>query len=126
MVQTFSSVPCFNKTNPSLYLCPMRNFNRILSSLFFLALFLAPTLARMDHHHHHKECNAKALKHWHEGEKSCAICDFEFSIFEADDPATLPHALVLTAALVCPAPENQPVLCPAYFFLLRAPPMKTA
>jgi hypothetical protein len=61
----------------------IRKLNKI-SSLLLLAIFLLPTVVKLEHHHDHFHCNVKNEKHYHDYHDKCLICSFEFSIFISD------------------------------------------
>ena len=50
-----------------------------------VVILFIPSIAKLEHHHDHFNCNAKNEKHYHEFHHSCSICSFEFSVFTSDN-----------------------------------------
>jgi hypothetical protein len=101
----------------------IRKFKNIVS-LFFLLVFLLPSIVKLEHHHEHFECKAKNEQHYHAFHEKCAVCNFEFSVFSSDFENT-----VLTreqpSDKYCNSYRsvNYSTLS-KYSFLLRAPPFR--
>jgi hypothetical protein len=58
-------------------------FKKITSSLLLL-IFLLPSVVKLEHHHDSFICKAIDEKHYHVVHQTCAICNFEFSVFLTD------------------------------------------
>lgn len=102
----------------------IKQFKNIIS-IILLLVFIAPSTAKLFHHHEHEHyiCSAKTKKHFHEYQEKCLICNFELSNFTkniikkyaqnnqfSDNYLNLYHS---------PVSDNS-----AQFpFLLRAPPL---
>lgn len=87
-----------------------------------LAVFLWPSVVKLEHHHDHCEehsCCGASVEKEHE---KCEICTFEFSVFtdEAEDPIFADER-ILTVGLV-PNLVRKCADHDGYIFLLRAPP----
>jgi hypothetical protein len=94
------------------------------TSLFLLAVFLLPSIVRLEHHHESYDCKANTEQHFQSLHKKCAVCDFGFSVFslayehfilQKDNPAfnySNHYRSVNYSSLS------------TYSFLLRAPPFK--
>lgn len=102
----------------------IKNFKNI-ASLFFLLVFIIPSIVKHEHHHAHNEYEAKNDKNNHVFIEKCAICSFEFSVFSSD----IENVLLAKKQLLSEYKNNyQSVDCSLYFnfsFLLRAPPILT-
>jgi len=57
-----------------------RKLNNIIS-VFFLLVFLLPSLVKLEHHHEDFKCKAINEKHIHVFHEKCVVCNFEFSVF---------------------------------------------
>lgn len=51
----------------------------VLLAVFAVPSFV-PALHELFEHHDHKHCTAKDVKHWHQGEIKCQLCDYLLSI----------------------------------------------
>jgi hypothetical protein len=58
----------------------VRKLNNIFS-VFFLLVFLLPSLVKLEHHHEDLKCKTINEKHIHVHHEKCGICNFEFSVF---------------------------------------------
>jgi hypothetical protein len=94
------------------------------TSLFLLAVFLLPSIVKLEHHHESYDFKANNEQHVQSLHEKCAVCDFGFSAFsltfehfvlQKDNPAfnfSNNYRSVTYSSL-----SN-------YSFLLRAPPAK--
>lgn len=93
-------------------------------ALFFIVIFLFPSVVKLEHHHDEFTCHAKHEKHLHQHHDHCAVCDFHFSLFTEHTQDVVSEAVVRPAD----AYKNSYKIrfygsFPAYAFLLRAPPV---
>jgi len=94
-----------------------------ISSALLVLLFMTPTVVKLEHHHEHFVCHARGEKHLHKQHEQCAVCNFEFSLFE-DSPATIftsnSQANLPKFGLIHVSFARK---IPHYSFQLRAPPL---
>jgi hypothetical protein len=57
---------------------------KIIISVFFLLVFLLPSLVKLEHQHDDFKCKAINEKHIHVQHEKCGVCNFEFSVFLSD------------------------------------------
>ncbi len=55
-----------------------------IAYLLLLAVFLTPSIVKLEHNHERFICNAKHDNHLHEYHDNCSVCNFEFSVFSSD------------------------------------------
>lgn len=56
-----------------------------IAYLLLLVVFLAPSIVKLEHYHKRFICNAKNNQYFHEYHDTCAVCNFEFSVFSSDE-----------------------------------------
>jgi hypothetical protein len=92
-------------------------------SLFFLWVFLYPTVVKFEHHHKQddpKHEKGIAVKPY---EEKCEICKFEFSVFTSDSKQVeLPH-IKPTDRYTEYYTSPEIIASSDFNFLLRAPPV---
>lgn len=62
----------------------MRFFKPLLA-IILLGLFLLPQVEKVWHQHSHDDISIEGVKTLHKLEEKCAICEFEFSVFDIFD-----------------------------------------
>ncbi len=93
------------------------------TSLLMVLIMLAPSVAKLGHHHEHFICKSAHEKQLHSYHEKCLVCSFEFSTFSLCKTI---HASVNTAYK---KPNNSNFYqefifsCSIYLFLLRSPPL---
>lgn len=102
----------------------MKGTLKKILALILLALFLTPTVVKVEHHHEHFVCSAKNEKHLHLYRDKCPVCSFEFSIFSfSGDKEAVTRTQYSDAWLNTYQPADFPVFL-NFSFSLRAPPLK--
>jgi hypothetical protein len=95
-----------------------------IAPLFFLWVFLYPTVVKFEHHHehkHHDRIKGVALKSY---EGKCEICKFEFSVFTPDSNQVELPRLKPTDRYVEFYTSPDKIASADFTFLLRAPPFR--
>jgi len=107
----------------SIQLLRVNKLFRHISSALLVLLFMTPTVVKLEHHHEHFVCHARGEKHLHEQHEQCAVCNFEFSLFE-DSPNNIftckSQSYLPEYNSSCVSVARQ---TPRYSFQLRAPPL---
>jgi hypothetical protein len=91
-------------------------------AILMVAIFLLPTMVKLEHHHDHFVCHAKSEKHFHDHHEKCQICSFEFSFFMSEEFFSLPENLISFGVYTNDYKAGNFSNIPDYTFLLRAPP----
>jgi hypothetical protein len=91
-------------------------------AILMVASFLLPTMVKLEHHHDHFVCTAKAEKHFHDYHEKCQICSFEFSVFMSEEFFSLPENQISFGVFTNDYKAGNFSTTPDYTFLLRAPP----
>jgi hypothetical protein len=92
-------------------------------AIFMVAIFLLPTMVKLEHHHDHFVCKAKTEKHFHDHHEKCQICSFEFSVFMSEEFFSLPENPISFGGYINDYKVGNFSTTPDYTFLLRAPPV---
>jgi hypothetical protein len=102
----------------------VRKLNNIFP-VFFLLVFLLPSLVKLEHQHEDFKCKAINEKHIHVQHEKCVICNSEFSVFLSDIPdIDFPKENPLE--YFCNNYDSANLANLSQFsFLLRAPPILT-
>ena len=95
-------------------------------SVFFIAVFLFPTIVKEIHSVNHEkvfQCDAKGEMHLHTQHHDCTLCDFVLPVVFA--PSKVEHNLTATNFAEYVFPHQTEIYFPVSQFssaLLRAPP----
>lgn len=99
---------------------------RQVFSLMMVFMLMMPSLVKIDHHHEEFVCNAQDEKHLHEHHDECAICHFEFSLFNKPDDVLLSAKEIALCQPAFGHYESFVSSSSSFTFYLRGPPAKTA
>jgi hypothetical protein len=99
-----------------------RKLNNIIA-VFFLLVFLLPSLVKLEHHHENFKCKAINEKHIHIQHEKCDVCNFEFSVFLSDF-TKIDFQKETHPEFFCDNYDSVNFAIPSqYSFLLRGPPV---
>jgi len=94
-------------------------------SLWMAFILLLPAFIKAGHHHEsfiYSQTDGKII---HETHEKCAVCNFEFSVFQARDSKVVFEKNEIAVYFICPAVHSHFSDLSRYSFLLRAPPVFT-
>ena len=95
---------------------------RSVLSLWMAFILLLPAFIKAGHHHETFIYSLADGKIIHETHEKCAVCNFEFSVFQAWDSKVVFEKNEITANFICLSVGFHFSDLSRYTFLLRAPP----
>lgn len=95
-----------------------------ITSILLLAIFLWPSVVKLEHHHSHCEEHSYCGSAFDAEHEKCEVCNFEFSVFtEHAGELYLPSVRLIGSDVVLPV-AGKYFGKSVYSFLLRAPPVQ--
>lgn len=96
---------------------------RNIAAITMVLVLLLPFGVKLEHHHDHFVCKAKAEKHYHDHHEKCQICSYEFSVFLTEESSSLSEKPVILGDFINPFGVNSFSNSFAYSFQFRGPPV---